>query len=913
MKINFYTKTIILILFIVTINAAGMFFLIVPLVKENAFQMEENYVKAQLDKIYDLIKRTDEDLKTYKQESVKRYQNKLKDLTMTVESQLYKFYELYKTGKLTEEEAKKQALNWVKDLRYGKNDYFFISDYNSVLISHPELMNKDFSEVKDVYGTIIVPNLVKKAREEHEGFTTYWWRRLGQERPSEKLTYSRHFPAWQWVFGTGVYIDDIETEIQKKKEQLFDKLREIIKKTKIAKTGYMYIFDQSHNLIIHPNSNIEGKNLRQMKMPRTDDRYITTELMKAAESTKELYYYWDRLEDPGNYSYYKISWIKYYEPLGLYICSSAYIDELNASSEQIKTKIIYISSILLLISIGFGFLVSRKLIRPIELLGEAAKKIGSGNLTVRSNIKSNDEIGLLSREFDEMIDKLVASQMAMEHLNKNLEDTVDMRTMELTEQKEKISALLDHSDEGFLMINNDLSVDSEYSNECINIFKKEISGLKLDDLLFDDTKSATKEHFRKNMQGLFNEKDSFKIECILSLMPSEFSIHNHYYKIKYKLIDSNRMMLIMFDITKQKKLEKAIERERKRLKLVVTAVRYKNEIVELIHDYEEFCHLKASDILNKDSSTNDIFVNIYRKLHTLKGNFAQFEFIALPETLHKMEQELLDIKEQNRLSKATLLETVNFADCRRAFEEDISVLKESLGRNFMETSKTFCATQYQLTEILRLLREAMAQAPAIKELLQGICLNIETIQSIDIKTMLAPYSKMSLQLAHRLGKELEPFEIEGDTILVKPELYQNVTKNMVHLFRNAVDHGLELPDERNTAGKDETGKISCTVSRKDYYIEIVLKDDGRGVDTDKLRQKISTQTDADAQKLSDDEIMEYLFVDGITTKDSATELSGRGVGMSALKASIEELGGTITVSSEKGAGTTFTIAMPYLH
>lgn len=890
----------------------GIFFFIAPMVKQNTFRMEENYGKAQLDRMYDLIQRTDEELKKFKEDAKKNYQNKLKDLTMTVESQLYKFFELYKTGKLSEDEAKQQALNWIKDLRYGKNDYFFISNYNNVLISHPELMNKDFSEVKDVYGTLIVPNLVKKAREEYEGFTSYWWKRMGEEKPSEKLTYSRNFPAWEWVVGTGVYIDDIETEIEKKKIQLFEELREKIKKTKIAKTGYMFIFDQSHNMIIHPNVNMEGKNVRQMKAPGTDDQYVTTELMRAAKTNGEFFYHWDKPEDPGNYKYYKVSWVRYYEPLGLYICSSAYIDELNASSDAIKIKILYISTASLLLSIILGLLTTKRLIKPIILLAEATKKIRAGDLSIRSKIKSNDEIGLLSKEFDEMIDKLIATQTELEYLNKNLEDTVILRTKELTEQKGKLSALLDNSDEGFLMINRELTIDSEYSRECVDIFKKQIEGLQIDDILFDSN-ATQKERFNKTLPNLFNEEDSFKVECILSLLPSEFLIHKRYYKVKYKLIDNNRMMLIMFDITKQKKLEQAIDRERKRLKLVVTAVRYKNEIVELIHDYEEFCHLKAADILNSDASTEDMFINIYRKLHTLKGNFAQFEFIALPDTLHKMEQELLDLKEQNRLSKSALLDTINFTACRRAFEKDISVLKDSLGRDFMETSKTFCATQYQLTEMRNLLEKAIEKAPAIKDLLNAIYLNIEALQSIDIRIMLAPYAKMTMQLAHRLGKEIEPFEIEGDTILVKPELYQNVVKNMVHLFRNAIDHGIESPEERNAAGKDEVGKISCTVTRKDYYIQLTIKDDGRGVDVDRLRQKIAIQIGIDSEKLSDEAVMEQLFIDGITSKERATELSGRGVGMSALKASIEEIGGTITISSNKGIGTTVTVTLPYLH
>lgn len=911
MKFTFQSKVVMLIFIIVILNALGMIFLISPIVQKNTLEMEEKNGKAKLEHIYDLIQKTDSDLKKFKEDATENYKNKLKDLTLSAEGILMKFYNLYKSGKLTEDEAKKQALDWMKDLRYGKNDYFYISDYNSVLISHPELMGRDFSEVKDVYGNLIVPNLVKVALEKNEGFTSYWWRRIGEDTPSEKLTYSKHFPQWKWVFGTGVYIDDIDKEIKRKKEQLLDGLRQWILITKIGKTGYLYIFDNKHNLIIHPNQNIEGKNLKEMKIPKTDDKYITTELMKVAKGSGELYYYWDKPEDPSNYNYYKVSWVKYYEPLGLYISSSAYMDDLNQTSVAIKKKVIYISSAIMLFSLFITFFITRKLINPIKQLGNTASQIRSGNLSVRSRIMTNDEIGLLSREFDEMLDKLVDTHTEIENLNKNLENTVEIRTKELSEEKNKISVLLNNADEGFFMIDNTLKIGSQFSKKCVDIFQTQIDGCKIDQLLFGDSAGGEKELFKKNISGLFKEEDSFKVECILSLMPSEFIIKERFYTAKYKLIDKSSMMIVFSDITNKKKLEQSLDDERKRLKFVVGAVKYKNEVLTLIEEFRDYCNKQIYGVL-KGCLLEDTLSRCYREIHTFKGNFLQYDFVYTPSALHVLEQELANQK-QRRAENVVLHEQINMNGCVEALQKDIIILKENLNKDFLDSSKTYEIPVEQISKFKNRLKFAAEKAPAISDILNELYNRIEKIQLVDLKKMLTTHTKMSIQLAQRLGKEIKHFDIKGDNILVKPELYHNFSKNMVHLFRNAVDHGIETPEERIFSGKDEAGAISCEVVKKDEnIIEIIFKDDGKGVDLEKVREKISIKNGLKTDSLSFDEILSYIFEDGMTTKDSATELSGRGVGLSSFKGSVEELGGFIKVNSFTGVGTTFKIVLPYI-
>ncbi len=349
---------------------------------------------------------------------------------------------------------RKEVIELVNKIRYGDNDYFFISDYNSVLISHPYLQDKDFSHVKDIHGNLIVPPMVEVARKNGEGFTSYWWKK-NEKDPAiyEKLSFSKDFPDWKMVVGTGVYIDDIDREVKKRKTQLFAQLKKIMRHTKIGKTGYIYIFNNKGKMLIHPNKNIEGIDIRKLKNPGTDHT-IYNDLVKAAATTKELRYKWDRPNDKGHYVYDKISWIESVPGLGLYIASSAYLNEFKDSSKKLIKVIIPLSIIILLISLVISSLFFKKLLHPLSDLSILANRVIKGDYSIRADIKTNDEIGFLSKNFNKMVatiednilnlDKKVKEKTKeLETLNKELEKAKN-KAEESTKAKSEFLANMSH-------------------------------------------------------------------------------------------------------------------------------------------------------------------------------------------------------------------------------------------------------------------------------------------------------------------------------------------------------------------------------------------------------------------------------------------------------------------------------------
>lgn len=148
------------------------------------------------------------------------------------------------------------------------------------------------------------------------------------------------------------------------------------------------------------------------------------------------------------------------------------------------------------------------------------------------------------------------------------------------------------------------------------------------------------------------------------------------------------------------------------------------------------------------------------------------------------------------------------------------------------------------------------------------------------------------------------------------EVAQELNTPMVHLLRNALDHGLETMEERFEAEKPEAGRLHLRVSREENGLTITLADDGRGMDPEKIKAvalRKGLLTEEEAQGLGRDDCLALILRPGFSTAERITDVSGRGVGMDAVTGSLcEKLGGTIHIDSQVGVGTTFTLHLPDL-
>jgi len=428
LKHSLFAKTFVTIVIALSLWVAILYLSSVPFVNELSFGIEEKAGRTILENVYQLVKQGEQDIRSWEQLAMKARKRELRNITTIAEDYIFALQKDVANDLLTQEQAKQQVLRHIRSFQYGNKDYVWVSDYNSVLISHPDpkLLNQDFSQVRDIDGKLIVPPMIAGARKNGEGFHTYSWHRLGDSKVINKLTYYKDVPQWKWVIGTGVYTDDIAEEVARRKQQFIEDLREHLRHTPVANTGYIYIFDSSMNMIIHPNANIENTNIEKLLNPVTHQS-IAKELIAAANrSDNEFHYKWDKPSDPGHYVYDKISWIKYFPPLDWYIVSSVYTEELERGGKALTHRLLGLSLAGLIITIGIAWLFVRALITPIRTLATTAESITHGDLTQKTSLDRKDELGILGDAFNLMVDKLRDQIDLLEH-------RVAERTEELTD------------------------------------------------------------------------------------------------------------------------------------------------------------------------------------------------------------------------------------------------------------------------------------------------------------------------------------------------------------------------------------------------------------------------------------------------------------------------------------------------
>jgi len=183
---------------------------------------------------------------------------------------------------------------------------------------------------------------------------------------------------------------------------------------------------------------------------------------------------------------------------------------------------------------------------------------------------------------------------------------------------------------------------------------------------------------------------------------------------------------------------------------------------------------------------------------------------------------------------------------------------------------------------------------------------------LHIGTILNGFPRLVRDLAQKANKKIE-FIIEGQETELDRSIIEQIRDPLLHLLRNSVDHGIELPEKRKSAGKPETGTIHLSAYHEQSHIIVSIRDDGGGIDVEKVKQatiRKGYMTGEQVSRLSNAEAQNLIFMSGLSTAEKVTEVSGRGVGMDVVKTNVSSVGGSIAVESKLGQGTKITIRLP---
>lgn len=207
------------------------------------------------------------------------------------------------------------------------------------------------------------------------------------------------------------------------------------------------------------------------------------------------------------------------------------------------------------------------------------------------------------------------------------------------------------------------------------------------------------------------------------------------------------------------------------------------------------------------------------------------------------------------------------------------------------------------------LSETVEKMSRVSSDLQNIILHM---RMVPVETVFNRFPRMIRQLSKELNKQLE-LEIIGAETELDRTVIDEIGDPIVHLLRNAVDHGIESPEERVAKGKSPTGKITLRAYHSGNHVFIEIEDNGSGINKEKVVEKAISKgmiTSQDAKLLTEQEAYELILSPGFSTAEKISDISGRGVGLDVVKATIESLGGSITIESEEGVGSKFSIQLP---
>ncbi|ABO35044.1 CheA signal transduction histidine kinase [Methanococcus maripaludis C5] len=218
---------------------------------------------------------------------------------------------------------------------------------------------------------------------------------------------------------------------------------------------------------------------------------------------------------------------------------------------------------------------------------------------------------------------------------------------------------------------------------------------------------------------------------------------------------------------------------------------------------------------------------------------------------------------------------------------------------------TQIATKYDLKELHNAVGRLNMLATELQEEVMGM-------RMIPVAFVFNRFPRTVRDTAKALGKEID-FEIEGSEIELDRTVLDELAEPLTHLIRNSLDHGIEHADERIKLGKPEKGVLKLIATRKRDRVNIIIKDDGKGINPDAMREKVIKKgmyTKEEAEKLTDNEAVNLIFLPGFSTAEVVSDVSGRGVGMDVVRSKIESLGGSVSVHSEVGKGTEITLHLP---
>ena len=308
------------------------------------------------------------------------------------------------------------------------------------------------------------------------------------------------------------------------------------------------------------------------------------------------------------------------------------------------------------------------------------------------------------------------------------------------------------------------------------------------------------------------------------------------------------------------------------------------------------------DGMEKISPNSVMEINDIESETSNENKIAEQEKKDLPTTVSRRAKENSDDTEKKSISNNNNSIRVNL--------DKIDLLMNNVG--------DLVITNAMLTQFSSTIEESKTRGSVLERLellerhIRDMQDSIMSIRMVPMDSIYSKFPKVVRDISKKLGKKVE-FKHYGDNVEIDKAMIEGLTDPLMHIIRNSLDHGIEMPEDRIKAGKSDTGTISISAEQANGQMIITIEDDGKGVDSERVAQKALEKGQIDENQFSsmshNDKAL-LIFGAGLSTADQITDISGRGVGMDVVKTNIHKLGGIIKLDTELGKGTVITIMLP---
>lgn len=352
--------------------------------------------------------------------------------------------------------------------------------------------------------------------------------------------------------------------------------------------------------------------------------------------------------------------------------------------------------------------------------------------------------------------------------------------------------------------------------------------------------------------------------------------------------------------------------------------------LEVVHDFENLLSLIRDkhndfdkDMVNLSFKVIDYLKSYIRFVSMGEGKIENYEKIieninseissiqSLPTKSGQADvtvNQKADLKSENINLKGSLTQSIRVRQDK--IDTMMNMISELvIAKNSFAHISEKLNMEYNLPEVSREIKQVEAYVNRISDELQN---SIMSIRMVDIKTIFQKMPRVVRDIAQNTGKAIE-LVIEGEDTEIDKSVIEHISDPLVHIIRNCADHGIETYEERINRGKPGKGKIFLRAYNKNKYVFIEVEDDGRGINPYLIKEKAIEKgiiTEAEAGKMSNNQLINLIFLPGFSTANKVTEVSGRGVGMDIVKSNISKINGSVTVESEIGKGTKMIIKLP---